>query len=118
MNENKIKQLIKEQLKSMFWNRMNEENQPENGLSGAAHLSVGSKTVRVVIEGDNIEEKVNKILDILKRQDKDNTIQFFPATGKLVGYVAKSRLVAIKRDLKPLDVKISEKTQSKSLKKS
>jgi hypothetical protein len=117
MKKSDFKQLIREQLYKSMINPLYEETNPESGLSGAAHLSVGTRTTRIVIDGDDMENKADKILDILKRQDKNNTIQFFPNTGKLVGQIAKSRLDAIKRDLKPFNVKISEKAQTKSLKK-
>ena len=55
--------------------------------------TMGLKQIRVVIEGDDVPEKHAKIIKLLNDVDPDNTLKYFPATGKIVGNFAQVKAI-------------------------
>jgi hypothetical protein len=54
---------------------------------------MGLRQIRVVIEGDDVPEKHAKIIKLLNDVDPDNTLKYFPATGKIVGNFAQVKAI-------------------------
>jgi len=92
------------------------ENEPESGLKSVG-TSIGEVIIRAVISGDNVPRLKDRIIQIVKRHDKDANINFFEATNKIVGQIKEIKLSAIKRDLKDLDptIIIENKPLTKNL---
>ena len=59
----------------------------------ATYHTMGLKQIRVVIEGDDVPEKHAKIIKLLNDVDPDNTLKYFPATGKIVGNFAQVKAI-------------------------
>ena len=85
-------------------------------MSKSAHSSLGLKQIRVVIDGGTTAENQAKIIAIVKKHDPKAKVEFYKATGKIVGVMAKAKMDGIKRDLKQIDDKISAKEKLQSLK--
>lgn len=73
--------------------------------------AVGRKQVKIVIEGDEVKDKQDKIIKAVTRVDADNTLKFYEATGKIVGNVTKVRMGSIERDIRSIskDITVREK---------
>ena len=112
MKKSELKQIIKESLISI----LKEKNDEESGMSKSAHSSLGLKQIRVVIDGGTTAENQAKIIAIVKKHDPKAKVEFYKATGKIVGVMAKAKMDGIKRDLKQIDDKISAKEKLQSLK--
>jgi len=76
------------------------------------------RQVRIVIEGEDIIPYKNFILNSLNKLDPDNSILFYPKTGKMVGIILNSKVKRINKIFKDkgLRIKAIVKPQSKSLK--
>jgi hypothetical protein len=96
-------------------NKLNENE--ESGLK-SVNTAMGEKVVRIVISGESVAKTKDAIIKLIKRQDSDATINYFEATGKIVGNVKEFRLDSIKRDLKSYDptIVVEKKPLVKSLK--
>jgi len=92
------------------------ENELESGLKSVG-TSIGEVIIRAVISGDNVPRLKDRIIQIVKRHDKDANINFFEVTNKIVGQIKEIKLSAIKRDLKDLDptIIIENKPLTKNL---
>ena len=96
-------------------NKLNENE--ESGLK-SVNTAMGEKVVRIVISGDAVAKTKDVIIKLVKRQDSAATVDYFEATGKIVGNVKEFRLDSIKRDLKSYDptIVVEKKPLVKSLK--
>lgn len=93
---------------------MKENITPDEAPSSkTSYQTLGLKTIRVVVEGEGLEKDKEKILALIKKQSPNSKIDFYPATGKIVGVIEANKLDSIKRDLRLInkDYKISEKKQ-------
>lgn len=54
--------------------------------------TMGLKPVRVVIDGEDVVKRHKDIIEAIKDLDPDNTLKFFPATGKIVGNFAEVKV--------------------------
>jgi hypothetical protein len=72
---------------------------------------IGRKQLKVVIEGEPVRKDSEKILKVLSKVDPENTLNFYEATGKIVGLITKVKMDNIKRDLRGVssDITIKEK---------
>lgn len=72
---------------------------------------IGRKQTKVVIEGEPVRKDHEKVLRVLSKADPDNTLNFYEATGKIVGLITKVKMDNIKRDLRGIsnDISIKEK---------
>lgn len=98
---------------------INESEGEESGVKSVA-VAMGDKVVRVVISGGNVPKIKDRIIQMVLRQDPQAKINFFDATGKIVGNVKDIKLDSIQRDLKMLDptINVENKPISKSIKES
>lgn len=64
----------------------------EEPVEETTYHTMGLKPVRVVIDGEDVPKKHEDIIKALKDLDPDNTLKFFPATGKIVGNFAEVRI--------------------------
>ena len=96
-------------------NKLNENE--ESGLK-SVNTAMGDKIVRIVITGDDVAKHKDTILKLVKRQDSKSTVDYFEATGKIVGNVKDSKLVSINRDLKSFypTIVVEKKPLAKSIK--
>jgi ABC-type Zn2+ transport system substrate-binding protein/surface adhesin len=118
MKKSELKQLIIKESNKIKNNQKHlvmKEQEEEDGLHSARGL-LGLKTVRVVIEGDGVKDNKDKIEKWLKEYDPDHKVQYYENTGKYVGTFLKSKIEQFNNRLKPLNVRIKEKDQVKSLK--
>jgi len=93
---------------------MKENVTPDEAPSSkTSYQTLGLKTVRVVVEGEGLEKDKEKVLALIKKQSPNSKVDFYPATGKIVGVIEANKLDSIKRDLRLInkDYKISEKKQ-------
>jgi len=84
-------------------------------LNEATQHHVGLKLERVVIEGPEVKKYKDAIIATAKKHDPDSELKFYPATGKIVGLIAKVKIEFLVRDLRSLgkDTKLKIKPQSK-----
>lgn len=59
----------------------------------ATYHTMGLKQIRVVIDGDDVPEKHDKIIKLLDDLDPEHTLKYFPATGKIVGNFAQVKAI-------------------------
>jgi len=93
---------------------MKENVTPDEAPSSkTSYQTLGLKTIRVVVEGEGLEKDKEKVLALIKKQSPNSKVDFYPATGKIVGIIEANKLDSIKRDLSSInkDYKISEKKQ-------
>jgi len=114
MKKTKLRQIIREELKNK--NFVLTEQEEEDGMK-SSRGALDTKKIRIVIDGDDVKSKKDKILQLLKKHDPEHKVQYFEATEKLVGTFAQYKFDGLKRDLKGFNVEVIEKPLSKSLKK-
>jgi hypothetical protein len=76
------------------------------GLKSSGN-AMGDLIVRVVISGPELPRFKDRALALVLRQDPTADVQYFEATGKIVGNVKDIKRRSIERDLKALDPMIS-----------
>lgn len=86
--------------------------------SGISSSLLGLKQVRIVISSpdDAVARNSDKILKILKKLDPSSKCEYYPKTGKIVGFFAKVKIDSIKRDLKSIDPEINIEIKKQNLK--
>lgn len=77
----------------------------DDGRPKTINNAIGPKQERCVIEGDDGVVKANedKIMKMLKKQDSNHRMQFYPVTGKIVGALKSHSLKNVQRDLRAID---------------
>lgn len=95
------------------------EDEDGPGSSKLSHMSLGMKTTRVVISGDDVAANQEKILKLGQEMDPNFDAKFFPATGKIVGSMSQVKVQPLNLKLRDRKWKATaeSKTQSQSLKK-
>lgn len=95
------------------------ENEDGPGSSKLSHMSLGMKTTRVVISGDDVATNQEKILKLGQEMDPNFDAKFFPATGKIVGSMSQVKVQPLNLKLRDRKWKAAAeaKAQSQSLKK-
>lgn len=95
------------------------EDEDSPGSSKLSHMSLGMKTTRVVISGDDVAANQEKILKLGQEMDPNFDAKFFPATGKIVGSMSQVKVQPLNLKLRDRKWKATaeSKTQSQSLKK-
>lgn len=78
----------------------------DSGLKSSGN-AMGDLIVRVVISGPELPRFKDRALALVLRQDPTADVQYFEATGKIVGNVKDIKRQSIERDLKALDPMIS-----------
>ena len=115
-DENKLKNIFN-QLKSedqikarkkfpdIFIKSIKEQETEEDGMKSARSALLGTtKNLRIVIEGPDVKTNQKEIEALIKKNDPNNKVQFYEATGKFVGIFAQYKLDGLKRDLKKYNV--------------
>jgi len=112
----KIK-ITEKQSKLLGLRKVAETDGEETGMRSAGSV-LGPKPVRVVISGPSVPMNQELIINTIIKQDKDARLNFFEVTGKIVGTVSDTKIMAIKRDLKSIDQTITfeKKAITRSLK--
>ena len=89
----------------------------DTGVVKSVGTSIGDKVVRIAISGPSLQTLKDRILQVIIRQDPDAKVNYFEATGKIVGNVKDFRLDSIKRDIKSLDptIDVQKSDPSKKL---
>ncbi len=107
--------ITEKQAKTLGLNKINEND--ESGLK-SVNIALGDVIVRIVISGEAVPKFKDRIIQLIARHDKDASVGFFDATGKIVGNVKEIKLDSIKRDIKALDptMVVEKKPLVKSLK--
>lgn len=95
------------------------EDEDGPGSSKLSHMSLGMKTTRVVISGDDVAANQEKILKLGQEMDLNFDAKFFPATGKIVGSMSQVKVQPLNLKLRDRKWKAAAeaKAQSQSLKK-
>jgi hypothetical protein len=96
-----------------------KENEDGPGSSKLSHMSLGMKTTRVVISGNDVAANQEKILKLGNEIDPNFDAKFFPATGKIVGSMSQVKVQPLNLKLRDRKWKAEAeaKAQSQSLKK-
>lgn len=110
MNYGELKNIIIKEYHKI----MKENDEIEDGRTKSIGAILGPKQERGIIEGLAVKDNYAAILKIVTKHDKNHKMQFYPATGKIVGAVASTKLPHIKKDLASIDkdIKIYLKPQS------
>jgi hypothetical protein len=87
----------------------------DNGLKSVNSL-LGANFTTIVIEGPTVAKNKEFILARTKKFDPENTLNFFEATGKIVGKVDEKKLKDIANEITKFDSSISVK-KKESIKK-
>ena len=82
---------------------MLNENEDVLKSSKLSHMSMGIKTARVVISGEDVPANVEKILSLGHSIDPNFDAKFFEKTGKIVGTMS-----AVK--IQPLNLKLRDRS--------
>lgn len=106
----KLLHLIKNEIKTVM-----KENDSEDGRLKNATSILGLKLDRVVIEGNAVAENVPAILKLASRHDRENTLKYYPATGKIVGVMATSKVQALRKDVVLIDKSIKVQIKPRKL---
>jgi len=95
------------------------EDEDGPGSSKLSHMSLGMKTTRVVISGDDVAANQDKILKLGQEMDPNFDAKFFPATGKIVGSMSQVKVQPLNLKLRDRKWKATaeSKAQTQSLKK-
>jgi hypothetical protein len=82
----------------------------DDGLKSSGN-AMGDLVVRVVISGPELARFKDRALALVLRQDPTAIVQFYPATGNIVGNIKDIKRQSIERDLKSLDpmIKVDKK---------
>lgn len=88
-----------------FENFLDEDN--ETGVTAKASSVIGPRQERIVISGDAVESKQDDILKAIAKIDKDNKVQFYPITKKIVGAFTTVKMSDLKRELKRINDKLT-----------
>jgi hypothetical protein len=95
---------------------MVEAIDPESGMMGLINTALGPRQGRLVVIGDNVEKHQEKILDAIRKIDKDSRVEFFAKTGKIVGVIAATTLKDLQKELRRIDSSLMAEIKAKSLK--
>ena len=94
----------------------NEAIDPESGMMGLINTALGPRQGRLVVSGDSVEKNQEKILDAVRKVDKEARVEFFPKTGKVVGVIATATLKDIQKELRRIDGNITAEIKDRNLK--
>jgi hypothetical protein len=115
----KIAKIIFDQFIKKYLQESISENEDGPGSSKLSHMSLGMKTTRVVISGNDVAANQEKILKLGNEIDPNFDAKFFPATGKIVGSMSQVKVQPLNLKLRDRKWKAEAeaKAQSQSLKK-
>lgn len=89
---------------------------PESGMMGLINTALGPRQGRLVVIGNNVEKHQEKILDAIRKIDKDSRVEFFAKTGKIVGVIAATTLKDIQKELRKIDGSLTAEIKDRNIK--
>jgi len=84
-----------------------DENDEDSGMPRSTTTSLGPKMGRLVISGSSVEKNKEKIMSGIAKVDSSAKVDYYPATGKIVGTFAISTFKDIQKVLRGIDANIS-----------
>jgi hypothetical protein len=83
------------------------ENDDDTGMPRSTTASLGPKMGRLVIAGPSVEKNKEKILAGIAKVDSSAKMDFYPATGKIVGTFATSTIKDVQKVLRGIDANLT-----------
>ena len=114
MKQNKKIRITEKQAKTLGLKTTCEDE--DSGVKSFKTTSA-DKIIRIAVSGLTVPKFKDRIVQLIMRQDPEAKVNYFEATGKIVGTAKEVRLQSIQRDIKLLDPSISveESNPSKKL---
>jgi hypothetical protein len=110
--------IIEKQAELLGFNKVNE-NGEESGLKSVGS-SLGANPVRVIIYNGVVPKNYAYVIKRIKEKDPESNLNFYEATGKIVGTVSEYKIPLIKNAIATIDPEIvfEKKSMAKALKES
>lgn len=110
--------ITEKQAKLLGFNKVNE-NGEESGMK-SVNAALGASPVRVIIYNGVVPKNFAYIIKRIKEKDPESNLNFYEATGKIVGTVSDYKIPLIKNAIASIDPEIvfEKKSITKALKES